>query len=178
MAFVGESEEHRRVLAALRERGLVRGDCSIYGRPVGVRIEVGREPQALMDASTLQKRLVECAYATPPTGESACAAWVEAVFVRLGYGFVAGHAWELCQGYCHLTNTADLKVGMVVAVERHPYGADGLTYGHVGLYVGDGFVMDCVADAVRRVPLDAWLENYGVASEPRWGWLGSMALDL
>ena len=52
----------------------------------------------------------------------------------------------------------------------------GWDYGHVGLYVGDNVVMDCVDGCVRRVPLELWLSSYGVASEPRWGWIGAISL--
>ena len=31
-------------------------------------------------------------------------------------------------------------------------------------------------ETVRRVPLELWLSAYGVASEPRWGWIGAISL--
>lgn len=167
-----------RLLAALGARGLLSPDgvTSVYGQPAWRAVPAGREPQALMEAGPVQRRLVECAHGTAPMAEGLCAAWVERSFSRLGMGYVSGDARELYDGFCHLTDTRDLLVGMVCAVGRDPYGADGWDHGHVGLYAGDGTVMDCVGGRVREVPLELWLSAYGVASEPRWGWIGAIAL--
>lgn len=167
-----------RFLAALAARGLLAEDgvTTSFGLPAWREVPAGREPQALMDESALQRRLVACAHGTAPMGEGLCAAWVERAFSRLGMGYVSGDARELYEGFCHLTDTRDLLVGMVCAVGRHPYGAGGWDHGHVGLYVGDGAITDCVDGRVRSVPLGPWLSAYGVASEPRWGWIGAISL--
>ena len=65
---------------------------------------------------------------------------------------------------------------MIVAVPSHPFSAQGLAQGHVGVYLGDEEVMDAVGEDVRKVPLTLWLSTYGLISEPRWGWLGSIGL--
>lgn len=166
------------LLNALAARGLLvdGGETTVFGQPSWREVPDGRGPQALLDAAPLQRRLVECAHGTAPAGEGLCAAWVERAFSRLGMGYVSGDARELYEGFCHITDTDGLLVGMIVAVGRHPYGAGGWDHGHVGLYVGDGTVMDCAGGRVRSVPLSLWLSAYGVASEPRWGWIGAMAL--
>lgn len=120
--------------------------------------------------------MVDLAYAVPQTGENACAAWIEAIWARLGIGIVSGHARDLYEHYGTSNDLSKLKVGMIVAVPATPYSADGLRYGHVGLYAGDAIVMDCAASQVRRVPLDLWLSTYGVMAEPRWGWLAFIDL--
>ena len=167
-----------RLLAALGERGLLAEDglTTVFGQPAWREVPAGREPQAFLDATARQRRLVECAHGTPAMADGLCAAWVERAFGRLGMGYVSGDARELYQGFCHLTDTRELLVGMVCAVGRHPYGAGGWDHGHVGLYVGDGRVMDCAGGGVREVPLALWLSAYGVASEPRWGWIGAVSL--
>ena len=174
----GEKNVRERFLAALRARGLLAADgvTTTFGQPAWREVPAGHQPQELMAAGALQRRLVECAHGTAPMGEGLCAAWVERAFSRLGMGYVSGDARALYDGFCSRTDTADLLVGMVVAVGRHPYGAGGWDHGHVGLYVGDGLVMDCAGGRVREVPLALWLSAYGVASEPRWGWLGALAL--
>ena len=134
-------------------------------------------PEALAAASARQTRLVELAYAVPQTGDDACAAWVEAIWARLGMGVITGHARDLYERYCTNSNLAELKVGMIVAVPEVPYSAGGVRHGHVGLYAGDDMVMDCAASRVRRVPLDLWLSAYGVMYEPRWGWLALIDLS-
>lgn len=178
-----------RLLADLRRRGYLAGGAEAgrglvvtrWGEPAWRAVSAAGEagaPQALMDATARQRRLVEVAHAEPACGDDACAAWVENVFSALELGFVCGHARDLCDRFCAFTELADLKVGMAVAVGEHPYSAAGRKYGHVGLYVGDGAVMDCVEGRVRRAPLDAWLSTYGVMCAPRWGWLGGIDLGL
>ena len=168
----------RRLLATLAERGILAegGERTVYGQPAWREVPAGHEPQALMDATALQRQLVACAHGTVATGEDLCAAWVERVFSRLGTGLVAGDARELYEGFCSRTDTRELLVGMICAVGRHPFGASGWDHGHVGIYVGDGMVMDCADGRVRSVPLALWLSAYGVASEPRWGGLGAISL--
>ena len=133
-------------------------------------------PEALAAATAWQVRVVDLAYAVPQTGENACAAWIEAIWARLGIGIVSGHACDLYERYGASNDLAQLKVGMIVAVPATPYSADGLRYGHVGLYAGDNMIMDCAASQVRHVPLDLWLSTYGVMAEPRWGWLAFVDL--
>ena len=170
-------DEEERLLAWLSGRSLVRDGVSKWGLPAIRTIEPGQEPQNLMDANALQRRFVACAHGTPCPGDDLCASWVEQAFSRLGLGVVLGDAAELCDAYCHYTDLADLKVGMIVATTRHPYSLDGHRHGHVGLYVGDETIMDSVAGEVRKVPLALWLSTYGIMEEPRWGWLGSMGLQ-
>ena len=170
-----------RILAELGRRHLLAEDgvTTIFGKPAVREVPPATEggPEALSCATTPQKQLVSLAFATPWTGGNTCAAWIEQVYARMGFGVVTGDAYELCQGYCARTELSDLKVGMVVGVEHHPYGADGLTFGHVGLYIGDGKIRDASDVGLRCVPLSAWLSIYGVMDDPRWGWLGSVALD-
>lgn len=173
-----------RLLASLASRGLLgEGGLTVFGQPAWRDVPPSgtpQGPQALMDASRAQRSVVACAHATPSTGDDACAAWVEAVLGT--YGACAGQtasAREIYERDCASSNPAQLKVGMVVAVPRAPYTTAALRHGHAGLYAGDGVVMDCAgpgAGGVRCVPLDLWLSTYGVAAEPRWGWLAGIAL--
>lgn len=165
------------LLRQLRRRHLIEGDRSRWGQPILRRIEPGHDPQRHGDATSLQRRFVACAYGTPSPGPDLCASWVEQAFSRLGLGVVLGDARALCDSYCHYDDTSDLLVGMIVAVSAHPFSAQGMAHGHVGLYVGDGMVMDAVGEGIRKVPLELWLSAYGLMVEPRWGWLGGMRLS-
>lgn len=179
-------EMRRKLLAALEERGLLmpgRAEAAdgtpptIYGQPAWRPVPPGHEAQALMAGTTRQRDLVASAYATPATGADLCAAWVERAFERLGLGVITGDAAELYAAWCRHTDTRQLKVGMIIAVPAHPYTIGGQRMGHVGLYLGDNLVMHCADGRVRQVPLELWLSAYGVMAEPRWGWLGGIALD-
>ena len=170
------TEAEHRLLIDLRRRGLVSGNVSRWGYPALRCVEAGHESQRSTDATALQERLGDCAYATNATGPDLCASWVEQSFSRLGLGVVLGNARERCDRYCPHTDTVNLKVGMIVATPAHPYTAQGLVHGHVGIYIGDDRVMDCTEDGVRKVPLGLWLSAYGLMADPRWGWLGSLGL--
>ncbi len=165
------------LLDEVRRRGLAHGDRSLWGQPVWRAIAAGQEPQALMDATTQQRRLLECAHGTPSPGDDQCAGWVEAVFGRLGICNVSGNARELCQSYCNRDRTSDLKVGMIIAVGAAPWSAQAQAHGHVGLYAGDAQVMDAVAAGIRTIDLELWMSTYGLIEQPRWGWLGSIDLS-
>lgn len=172
---VRERDAERRLLGALRARGLVRGDESAFGRPLA-RVEPGHEPQALADASPQQRQVATLAYAVGWPGEGLCATWVERVVQAAGLGFYPGDARAVYGRDCHLSDPALLKVAMVVAVPTAPFSAAARAHGHVGVYVGDGLVRDCVEQGVRTVPLSLWLLAYGLMAEPRWGWAASIPL--
>ena len=157
------AEGRRRLLESLTRRRLLADEATQtkWGQPVWRAVPAAGEPgapEALAAATARQTRVVELAYA------------------RLGRGIFSGHARDLYERYCASDDLAELKVGMIVAVPETPYSAGGLRYGHVGLYAGDGVVMDCAASRVRRVPLDLWLSTYGVMAEPHWGWLALIDL--
>ncbi|MDO4428414.1 MAG: hypothetical protein Q4B91_02750 [Atopobiaceae bacterium] len=73
---MGEKGMRSRVLAALRARGLLAADgaTTTFGQPAWRPVPAGHEPQTLLGAGTLQRRLVECALVTPAMGEDLCAA--------------------------------------------------------------------------------------------------------
>lgn len=160
----------------MQERDFVENGRSRWGQPAIRHIPHDCAPQRLKDASALQKRFIACAHGTPSPGSDLCASWIEQAFSRLGLGVVLGNAAELYNGYCNRTAFDELKVGMIVAVPAHPLTALGMSHGHVGLYAGDNTIMDAVEGQVRKLPLSAWLSVYGLMSEPRWGWLGSIGL--
>lgn len=178
----------RKLMAALDERGLLAPvdaepagvadiRLTVYGQPAWRAVPAGHEAQALMAGTARQRDLVASAYATPAMGADLCAAWVERAFERLSLGVVTGDAAKLYAAWCRHADTRELKVGMIVAVPAHPYTIGGQRMGHVGLYVGDNLVMHCADGRVQQVPLELWLSTYGVSAEPRWSWLGGIALD-
>ena len=60
---------------------------------------------------------------------------------RGGSGYFGGNACDMCRSWCHSSNRSELKVGMIIADVSHPgTGAPGLTYGHVGIYIGNNKV--------------------------------------
>lgn len=122
-----------------------------------------------MEASGNGAAIVNACYGVGSPGEGLCAMWVSMVYQRgLGY-YPGGNANDM---YYRLSssNRADLEPGMAIAVSTHPYTIAGRIYGHVGIYIGNGMVMDNIG-YIRTISLDEWINFYGVTVPVRWGWL-------
>lgn len=136
----------------------------------------GGAPQ-IAGATARQQAIVNSAYATPTAGQGRCAAWVSDVFRNAGYGFYGGNACDMCRSWCHSSNRNELKVGMIIADVSHPgTGTAGLTYGHVGIYIGNNKVMSNEGPITVK-SLDAFIRFYGAGTGCRWGWLGGIDLS-
>lgn len=128
-------------------------------------------------ASARQQGIVNSAYATPSPGQGLCAAWVSNVFRNAGYGFYGGNACDMCRSWCHSSNRNELKVGMIIADVSHPgTGSAGLTYGHVGIYIGNNKVMSNEGPITVK-SLDRFISFYGAGTGCKWGWLGGIDLS-
>ena len=130
--------------------------------------------QPLSQANANQRRLVQSAYSTPSAPAGYCAQWVEDVYANAGFGMFMGDACDLYDMYCHSSNLADLKAGMIVAVSTHPHSTAGSIWGHVGVFVGDDTVRDSVFGYVRTSSLQEWMSYYGATVPVKWGWLGNV----
>jgi peptidoglycan hydrolase CwlO-like protein len=131
--------------------------------------------QEYQGASAAQKAIVNACHSVPSPGAGYCAAWVSDVYSAAGQGFYGGDACDMYASYCTSSNKADLKVGMAVAVSSHTHTSAGRIYGHIGIYVGDGTMMDNVG-YIRTINVDEWIGYYGTTVTPRWGWLGGKSL--
>lgn len=113
------------------------------------------------EASTeVQKKIVNAAYITPSPGAGWCAMWVSQVYQNVGLGYIGGNACDMYRNYTFTSDRSKLKVGMLVAVESSSSGSSaGLTYGHVGIYIGDGKVIDNIG-RIRVTTLDDWIATF------------------
>lgn len=129
--------------------------------------------------SATQGEVLSATKRTPEAGSGMCLAWVNDVFDNAGHGFerlwAASEAWR---EWCLSSDVTDLRPGMIVAVESTETSP---VAGHIGIYVGDGEVMDNETyggeGVVKTRPLGEWIEMFGTVSEPRWGWAGGTPLD-
>lgn len=111
-------------------------------------------------SSEIQKKIVNAAYITPSPGAGWCAMWVSQVYQNAGLGYIGGNACDMYRNYTFTSDRSKLKVGMLVAVESSSSGSTaGLTYGHVGIYIGDGKVMDNIG-RIRVTTLDNWIASF------------------
>ena len=108
----------------------------------------------------VQKRIVEAAHNTSSPGPNYCARWVSTVYRNAGLGYIGGNANDMYRKHTFTSDIADLKLGMLVAVESSSSGSRmGKIYGHVGIYIGDGKVMDSVG--YKKIStLEEWIETY------------------
>ena len=120
-----------------------------------------------------QKAIVDAAKRTPSPGAGYCAAWVSNVYENAGLPRPGGNACCQYLSFCTSTDRSQLKVGMVIGVQRSPTSNSNrcgghLGYGHVGIYIGDGKVMENVGH-IATTDLDSWISYNGQLSQPRWG---------
>lgn len=123
-----------------------------------------------------QAAVVAACQSTPSPGAGLCAMWVSLVFSKAGYGYYGGDACDMYSAWCTSSNRNDLKVGMIIAVSTHSHTAAGRIYGHIGIYVGGGTVMDNIG-YIRSSSVDSWINFYGTTVTPRWGWIGGRVLS-
>lgn len=126
--------------------------------------------------STSASAVVNACYSTPSPGAGYCAAWVTNVFSNAGIGSFYGNACDMYASWCYSSDRGSLMPGMIVAVSTWSGTSAGRIYGHVGVYIGGGTVMDNVG-YIRTIDIDSWVGTYSTTVTPRWGWLGGVALS-
>ena len=119
--------------------------------------------------------VISACYSTPSPGTGLCAAWVTNVFRNAGVGSFWGNADDLYYAWCG-TSTSNIQPGMIVAVNSSPDSAAGRIYGHIGIYIGNGTVMDNIG-YIRTTTLSYWVSHYSAIATPLCGWLGGIALS-
>ena len=121
-----------------------------------------------MDIVTdISDRIVAAAKTTPWVGKDLCQKWVRKVYENAGlYSEKEPYAsaMDAYKDRLESTDRNNIPVGAAV------YGTGtGTKYGHVGIYIVNGLVMDNVGNGIKTQTLDewiAWQEKYGT------GWLG------
>lgn len=125
--------------------------------------------------SDTQKAILNACISTNPAPAGYCAQWVSNVYAAIGCG-IGGNANDMWAAYCYSNNRDDLKPGMIVAVQRSNPDPNtwGYHYGHVGIYVGNGMVVDSTSRDGAGVKtlntLDNWIAGYDVSGTVMWGY--------
>lgn len=118
--------------------------------------------------TAIQSTISEAGKSVPSPGAGWCAAWVESVYAKCGFK-ISGNANDLWAKYCKSTDRDELEPGMLIAVRRSSGSGLGYTYGHVGIYVGDGMVMHNTG-TIQTTPLDEWIEQCNYDGSVAWGY--------
>lgn len=151
------------------------GTASTGTASAGTSISSGNAGRGGNGSGSASAVVAACA-STPSPGAGLCAAWVSSVFSNAGVCSVGGNACDMYNSWCYSSNRSDLKPGMIVAVSSHSHTVAGGIYGHVGVYIGGGTVMDNVG-YIRSIDVGSWISYYGTTVSPRWGWLGGVTLS-
>lgn len=170
MAAEQEAERRREAEAAAAAAAAASGGSSSGGY---TRVY---PDQVTQGATGSQQAVINACYTTPSPGGGLCAWWVEDVFERAGVGSWGGNACDLYNYYCFSSDTSAIQPGMIVAVSTYPSGGLGAIYGHVGIYIGNGLVMENIG-FINTQGLDSWIASYSGSVTPRWGWMGGVALS-
>ena len=122
-----------------------------------------------------QARVIAACHSTGSPGAGLCAMWVSMVFSNAGFAYAGGNANDMYNAWTTSSNRADLKPGMIVAVSTHSHTSAGRIYGHIGIYIGGGMMMDNIG-YIRTISVNEWIRYYSTTVTPRWGWL--MGIEL
>ena len=158
--------------------GASRGSNAVVDRDSGSSSQrfTFRATMYVRPLSPRQELIRNLALSTPPTPGGFCAAWVSNVFERAGISNQGGNANDMYWNYCTSSSLNDLQVGMVVAVPSHTHTSAGRIYGHIGIFIGDGRLLDSAYGQVRNISLIEWLSYYGTTFTPKWGWYQRVSL--
>lgn len=123
---------------------------------------------------------VEVAQATPFFGVGYCSELVTLVFRNLGFTKITADACDVYYMYANVgdakANPSILKPGMIVAVLRVHDNGWGETYGHVGIYIGNGKVMHNYRWK-ETWDLDRWLNKFSYYQDVWCGWMFNVDLS-
>ena len=122
-----------------------------------------------------QAAVIAACHSTGSPGAGYCAMWVSMVFDNAGLGYGSGNADDMYYAWTTSSNRADLKPGMIVAVSTHSHTTAGSIYGHIGIYIGGGLMMDNVG-FIRTISVNEWINFYSTTVTARWGWF--MGIEL
>ena len=122
-----------------------------------------------------QARVIAACKSTESPGGGLCAMWVSMVFSNAGFAYAGGNANDMYNWWTTSSNRANLKPGMIVAVSTHSHTSAGRIYGHIGIYIGGGMMMDNIG-YIRTISVNEWIRYYSTTVTPRWGWL--MGIEL
>ena len=109
------------------------------------------------------------ANSTPWPGTNMCLQWVDDVYSKAGINpdrkSTAFLAWK---AHGISTDKNNIPIGAAV----YGTGANSAGAGHVGIYIGNGKVVDSVSKGINTSTLDQWISWQTDTIEGHQGWLG------
>lgn len=173
-----EQEDEAAEQSMLSERydsavGRVSLDQELFETRMG---NIGRSLRNRVEALTERSmNILDSCAQTPHAAAHYCAAWITSVYDNAGIYGVGGNANDMWAEICYSDNLDELEPGMIIAVQhsRTDEDSDGYIYGHVGIYIGDGYVIASTTvegEGMKVITsMDDWLDRYDPYDTVRWG---------
>ena len=117
-----------------------------------------------------QRAILKAAGETPSIGYGYCAGWVSLVLMNAGQPYRLSDNANDMYYRLPLTDLDELLPGMCISVSTHSHTPAGRKWGHVGIYMGNGQVVDEYG-YIRYTSLDWWVEHYGDRVPVHFGFL-------
>ena len=118
----------------------------------------------------ISERIIAATKTTGFAGDGKCQAWVRKVYANAGLGNVYFNtAYEAAKANIISTDVNNIPVGAAV------YATGTGPAGHVGIYIGNGQVMDNITGGLRVTTLEKWIaeaERLNYPLDGKVGWLG------
>ena len=102
-----------------------------------------------------------------------CASFVKSAYYEAGLGYMSGNAQDLPHpnpieyNSDGTINYSNIPVGAIIVSKGSP--VNGVYYGHVCLYVGNGYTIEAGGEKVAKLPIDQCYGNRGCAPLLGWG---------
>lgn len=118
-------------------------------------------------AEQWQKDIADACHSVGWPGASLCATWTSRVYAACGYtvrgngNSQLGHQGSGASYYDAraTTDLSQIQVGMLISSQYGSNTSAGNMYGHVGIYIGDGMVMDSISTGIRTISLSSWVSQ-------------------
>lgn len=136
----------------------------------------GKTIETITGINELQLKIVQIAQNSSDYGIQAkagyCLAWVNDVYEAAGV-VTQRKCCAYCSGYYFgvATNLSNIPLGAAVYGESST--TNGVLYGHVGIYIGNGMVADNIG-GVRIISLSEWCKKH---PDGCWGWTSSTPVN-
>lgn len=119
----------------------------------------------------ISQLIIDATNRTAWPGKSLCAKWVDDVYDNAGVG-ACRHASAYESAKHHMISTDRTAIPIGAAVYGTGSGSSG-PYGHIGIYIGDGKIIDSVGSGVKVWnSIDEWLSWQVDVLDGKQGWLG------
>ena len=127
---------------------------------------------SVSDLTETQEAIIRSAYTTPYAGGNLCEAWAEQVYRNAGVPVpLLESAMAGKEKYFISDSTDNIPPG--AWVYGSGVGYMGALYGHVGIYVGNGLIMDNEGSRTKKaVPIEQWVSWQTASQNGKTGWYG------